>query len=438
MLDVLARAPRVIFGVDAGAAFLLPDPHGRPGFVRCAGSAHVEDAAELAHEPLVKALVSTARPIIRWRLSENPQLKPFQDSCERLFDKMHAAILLPLMHDTRVIGGLAIGELPSGGHYGRDALKALAKLGRETGTAAQLIEHQVSGGAVGAGGVTFATVSEPTPDDVPAAITGDRYAVQRFLGSGLSKRVFLAHDTLLDRDVALALYHVDSEDENSRARFFREAKALGRLGDHPHIVTLYDIGEAAGQLFSIAEFVSGGDVADRIANAAGRPLPLKEAVRIADEVCQGLEHAHEEGVVHRDVKPNNVWLTPEGAARLGDFGLALVVDVPRITHSHMLIGTVLYMSPEQARAEAPDARGDLYALGVMLYEMTAGHVPFRAHTAAEVLTLHLNVRPEPPLTHNPDLPPEMDALILHLLQKAPEDRPQSAAAVCERLARVPL
>ena len=142
MLDVLARAPRVIFGVDAGAAFLLPDPHGRPGFVRCAGSAHVEDAAELAHEPLVKALVSTARPIIRWRLSENPQLKPFQDSCERLFDKMHAAILLPLMHDTRVIGGLAIGELPSGGHYGRDALKALAKLGRETGTAAQLIEHQ--------------------------------------------------------------------------------------------------------------------------------------------------------------------------------------------------------------------------------------------------------------------------------------------------------
>ena len=144
-----------------------------------------------------------------------------------------------------------------------------------------------------------------------------RYVVRRFLGEGGKKRVYLAHDTVLDRDVAFALIKVDPEDEVSRTRVTREAQAMGRLGSHPHIVTVFDLGEHEGRPYMVTELMAGGDVEGLLECAENRRLPLEQAVEIAKAVCRGLEFAHSRQLVHRDLKPGNVWLTEDGVAKIG-------------------------------------------------------------------------------------------------------------------------
>ncbi len=163
-----------------------------------------------------------------------------------------------------------------------------------------------------------------TAPSQPTSFANGRYQVKRFLGEGGKKKVYLAHDTLLDREVAFALIKSEGLDEAGRSRIQREAQAMGRLGSHQHIVTVFDLGQEQEQPYMVTELMGGGDVEGLIEKAEGHRLPLERAIGIARETCQGLEFAHSRGIVHRDLKPGNVWLTGDGVAKIGDFGLAVL------------------------------------------------------------------------------------------------------------------
>jgi serine/threonine protein kinase len=165
----------------------------------------------------------------------------------------------------------------------------------------------------------------------PTSFVNGRYQVKEFLGEGGKKKVYLVHDTLLDRDVAFALIKTEKLDDVSRTRVTREARAMGRLGDHPNIVAIYDMGEHEGQPYIVIPVMPGGDVEGLIEQAPEHRVPLDKAINIAKAVCRGLEFAHSKGVIHRDIKPGNVWIGADGTAKIGDFGLALAVDLSRLT-----------------------------------------------------------------------------------------------------------
>ena len=165
------------------------------------------------------------------------------------------------------------------------------------------------------------------PPDQPASFANGRYLVKQFLGEGGKKRVYLAHDTTLDREVAFALIKSEGLDDTSRTRITREAQAMGRLGSHPHIVTVFDLGQEGDLPYMVTELMGGGDVESLIEKATDHRLSLEQAIGIAQETCQGLEFAHSRGIVHRDRKPGNVWLTEDGIAKIGDIGVA--VDLER-------------------------------------------------------------------------------------------------------------
>jgi TolB-like protein len=208
---------------------------------------------------------------------------------------------------------------------------------------------------------------------------------------------------------------------------------MAKLGDHPHIVTVYDIGDEGEQPFIVSQYMAGGDVQALLEAAPANRLPLEQVIRIADHVCQALEYVHERGFIHRDLKPANVWLMPDGVAKLGDFGLAITPGRARLTMPGTMVGTVVYMAPEQALGHQHDARTDLYALGAMLYELATGRPPFVGDDAVAITSQHINAAPEPPSLHNPEVPRSLDALVLRLLAKRSQDRPASAAAVREAL-----
>jgi serine/threonine protein kinase len=211
---------------------------------------------------------------------------------------------------------------------------------------------------------TPAPTSAPPPAAaaIPTSFAAGRYQVRRCLGEGSKERVYLAHDTRLDRDVAIALIKTTSLDEPDPACLWREAQVIGRLGAHPHIVTVYDIGEEDGQPYFVSEYMEGGSLHDLLERAAHHRLPLAQALSIADHLCQALAHAHQCGIIHGDLRPNHVWLTQDGTAKLGGFGLALSPDRARFTLQGITADTVFYMPPEQIMARRVDARSDLYSL----------------------------------------------------------------------------
>ena len=251
--------------------------------------------------------------------------------------------------------------------------------------------------------------------------------MQRFLGEGGRKRVYLAHDTRLDRDVAFAVIKTEGLDEAGLSRVRREAQAMGRLGDHPHIVNIHDIGEDAGQPFIVSQYMAGGALEDLLREQEGHRLPLDRALTLATQISEGLAYAHGQGIIHRDIKPGNVWLTREGTAKLGDFGLAVALDRSRLTMAGTMVGTASYMPPEQALGGQADARSDLYSLGCVLYEMLAGRPPFLADDTLSIISQHVNAPPLAPSWHSPEVGPPLDALVLRLLAKSPEGRPASAS-----------
>jgi tetratricopeptide (TPR) repeat protein len=273
----------------------------------------------------------------------------------------------------------------------------------------------------------------PPPSPEPASFANDRYQVKKFLGEGGKKKVYLVHDTLLDRDVAFALIKTEKLDDATRSRVSREARAMGRLGDHPNIVAIYDMGEHEGQPYIVIPVMPGGDVEGLIEQAPEHRLPIEQALGIAKAICRGLEFAHGKGVIHRDIKPGNIWLGADGTAKIGDFGLALAVDLSRLTQPGMMVGTVTYMPPEQAMGGKVTAKVDLYSLGAMLYEMVTGRPPFVGDDSVAIIGQHINTPPVSPTWHRGDLPPALETLILQLLEKDPEKRPQSAAVVLQAL-----
>jgi len=268
---------------------------------------------------------------------------------------------------------------------------------------------------------------------MPTSFASGRYQVKKFLGEGGKKKVYLAHDTLLDRDVAFALLKVEKLDDTARARIKREAQAMGRLGDHTNIVNVFDIGEHEGQPYIVLPLMPGGDVEGLIEKAPEHRLPIEQAISVAKSVCLGLEYAHSKGIVHRDLKPGNVWLSADGTVKIGDFGLALAVDLSRLTESGMMVGTFHYMPPEQAMGGEVTAKADLYSLGAMLYEMVTGRPPFVGDDAYGIIGQQINTPPVSPSWHRPEITPALEALILQLLEKDPQRRPASAAHVRQAL-----
>jgi serine/threonine protein kinase len=268
----------------------------------------------------------------------------------------------------------------------------------------------------------------------------DRYRLDAELGRGGMGAVYRARDLLLDRDVAAKVLSAGLLGTEGRGRLLREARSAAQL-NHPNIVSVYDAGEATvprveGPLpFVVMELVAGPSLHDC------PPDTLEETLRLGAQICAALEHAHAHGIVHRDLKPENVLLAPGKAkgqgttAKLNDFGLARSM-VSRITTEGTIAGTVFYLAPELALGQEYDGRADLYALGVMLYELATGELPFTATDPVAVISQHLHAPPVPPRARNAALPAALDALILRLLAKRPEDRPASAAEVSEVLARL--
>ncbi len=289
-------------------------------------------------------------------------------------------------------------------------------------------------------GCGVGTSEAPAPFAAPPVLgasttllAGGRYEITSVLGEGARKRVYRATDTLLDREVAIALMKVEHLDEAGMIRLRREAQAMARLGDNPNIVTVHDIGEDHGQPFIVSQHMGGGSVADLLSKAAGRPLSVEQTLAIGIQVSEALDYAHKQGVVHRDVKPANVWLSADGTAKLGDFGLAVGRDPTRLTVGGMSVGTLAYIPPELAAGVDSEPRSDLYSLGVMLYEMLTGRPPYLGENAVAIISQHLNTQPVAPSWHNPDVPQPLEALVLQLLAKDPVDRPANAGLVKDEL-----
>lgn len=274
------------------------------------------------------------------------------------------------------------------------------------------------------------------PWSMPTSFAGGRYIVRRKLGQGGQKQVYLARDDRLDRDVVIALLKTDQLAADSVPRLIREAQAMARLGSHPNIVTVYDIGDEEGRPFIVSQYVEGGSVADLLKSADKHRLPFEQVLRIASQICHALVHCHSRGIIHRDLKPGNVWLTQDGTAKLGDFGLAVSADFSRITLEGALVGTVVYMAPELMLGHQAEPRSDLYSLGVLLYELVTGRPPFLGDQFVAIISQHINSPPVAPSWHNPNVPQALETLILRLLAKTPQERPENAAEVAKALAAI--
>ena len=255
-------------------------------------------------------------------------------------------------------------------------------------------------------------------------ILGDRYRIVRLLARGGMAEVYLAHDELLDRPVAVKLMAADLALEPSFVeRFRREARSAALL-NHPNIVSVYDFGEDPQGYYIVMEYVPGPALSEVIARDA--PLPPAQAAAVATDIAAALAAAHGEGIVHRDVKPANVLLSG-GVTKVADFGIARAVNAGEgLTMPGVVIGTANYLSPEQAQGAPVDHRSDLYSLGMVLYQMLTGRVPFRGDSPVAVAYKQLHEAPPPPSTFNSAVPPALDALVARALAVDPADRPQSA------------
>ncbi len=258
------------------------------------------------------------------------------------------------------------------------------------------------------------------------------YRIFRVLGSGGMGVVLHAEDTQLKRPVALKVIKGEySRDRETRERFMREARAMAQVKSD-HVVTVYQVGEDNDTCFIAMELLEGEPL-DSLMESVLRP-PLREALRISREVAKALAAAHAKGVIHRDIKPPNVWVEEDGRIKLLDFGLARPesVDV-KLTGTGIVMGTPAYMAPEQARAHETDERADLFSLGCLMYRLVSGEPPFYGDTAMALMVALIETTPQPPSNFNLEIPTALDELILQLLAKKPDGRPKSAVEVISRL-----
>jgi serine/threonine protein kinase len=275
----------------------------------------------------------------------------------------------------------------------------------------------------------------PTGTPLPTVLA-ERYRLDRSLGNGGMGEVFEATDLTLHRSVAVKLMSPSLvQDEPARARFLREARALAQVNS-PNVVAVYDAGEDAERPYLVMELVEGTTL-ERELVGSGRVEPAR-AVAIAIDIASGLAAAHERGIVHRDVKPSNVFLTPSDAAKIGDFGIArLERPDATLTLTGQTFGSPPYMAPEQATAGKVDARADLYSLGCVLFQMLVGRRPFSGDDAVSLVYQHVHSTPPRVDSLVPAVPPELGALVAGLMEKDPDDRPASAEEVRRALESSP-
>ena len=267
-------------------------------------------------------------------------------------------------------------------------------------------------------------------------LLGSRYEIGETLGYGGMAEVHRGRDVRLGREVAVKVLRADlARDPSFQARFRREAQAAASL-NHPAIVAVYDTGEEIGtQPYIVMEYVEGRTLRE-VLKAEGRLLP-RRAMEIVADVCAALDFSHRNGIVHRDVKPGNVMITRAGAVKVMDFGIARAVadNAATVTQTAAVIGTAQYLSPEQARGENVDARSDVYSTGVLLFELVTGSPPFTGDSPVAVAYQHVRENAPPPSTINPDVPRELDAIVLKAMAKNPANRYQSAAEMRADLIR---
>jgi serine/threonine-protein kinase len=263
---------------------------------------------------------------------------------------------------------------------------------------------------------------------------GGRYRVEQELGRGGMAKVYRGEDTVLGRTVAVKVLAPQyADDPNFVTRFRREAQAAARLSNQ-HVVSVFDTGSDDGVHFIVMEFVDGRTLADFI-SGGGRIMP-ERAIDIAIDVCRALEAAHAEGVIHRDIKPGNIMITPNGDVKVTDFGIARVASNETVAQTAAVLGTASYLSPEQAQSQPVDGRTDIYSLGCVLYEMVTGRPPFLGDSAVSVASKQVLEQPVPPSRLNRDVSPDLDAVILRALAKNPDNRYQSAEEFRHDLERV--
>ena len=260
---------------------------------------------------------------------------------------------------------------------------------------------------------------------------GGRYQLESRVGGGGMAIVYKARDLILNRPVAVKVLRSQfCTDEDFVNRFRREAQAVASLS-HPNVVGVYDVGQEGDTHYMVMEYIEGYTLKEVIIQRGA--LPVEEAVRIAEQICDALDHAHQNQIIHRDIKPHNIMIGKNGRVKVTDFGIARAVTSATITHTNAMLGSVHYFSPEQARGGITGEKSDLYSLGIVLYEMVTGELPFSGDSPISVALKHLQEPLPEPRTVNPAIPQSVENVIFKALVKDPFLRYSSAREMLEDL-----
>lgn len=265
----------------------------------------------------------------------------------------------------------------------------------------------------------------------PGMTLGERYQLTRTLGEGGMANVYLAHDLILDRDVAIKVLRLDLQnDQGTLRRFRREAMATLEL-NHPHITSIYDVGETDGQQYLVMEYIKGQNLKKYI--AANFPIPYAKVIEIMTQILGAVQEAHDHNIIHRDLKPQNIMVEENGDVKIADFGIAVALSDNAMTQTNSLLGSVHYLSPEQARGSMPTRQSDIYALGIILYELLTGSVPFEGDSAVTVALKHFQEEIPSVKAFDPRIPQALENVVLKATAKYPNQRYTSASAMADDL-----
>ena len=248
----------------------------------------------------------------------------------------------------------------------------------------------------------------------------DRYEIKKIIGEGGMANVYLGYDTILERDVAIKVLRGDLADDEKFVRRFRREAQNASLLSHPNIVQIYDVGEDDGNFYIVMEYIKGQTLKQLI-KKRGKLTPA-ETVDIISQLTDGLAHAHDSYIIHRDIKPQNIMILEDGMVKITDFGIAMAINASDLTQTNSVMGSVHYLPPEQASGKGSTIKSDIYSLGIMMYEMLAGTMPFKGETAVEIAMKHLK-NPMPSVRkENPNVPQALENIILKATAKNTKNR----------------